>query len=211
MLTERDKKNHHVSFWVQAGAALFVIAILYFVSKFKVKNKTDIKLINSKAGQIIKQKSKMKNQEYIDQLNPAVKDDFVKFIKDIEKLGYVVVITSGYRSFQRQAELKKEDPKNAAPGFSSHNYGTALDFVLYKDGKMIGKGNQYQDQWKKSGVPELAKNKYGMRWGGDFPGYPDSVHFDFNNKYGTKHLYELALKRFGSPEMAKGNELDLTA
>lgn len=164
--------------------------------------------LKKKVDQKIKQKFSMKNQEYLDQLNPSVRGQFISFIKDIESMGYKVVITSGYRSFQKQASLKAQDSRNAAPGFSSHNYGTALDLVLVKDGKMIQK-NAPRSEWIDTGVPRLAKKKYGMRWGGDFPGYHDPVHFDFNNKYDTKKLYAQAIRQFGSPDKVKGNQLKL--
>lgn len=155
----------------------------------------------------LKGKYSEKNEAYIKDLNPAVRDKFREFINDIEAMGFTVMGTSGYRSFQKQAVLKKEDSRNASPGYSPHNYGIALDFVLYKNGKMIGKADI--DGWKKSGVVELAKNKYGMRWGGEFPGYPDGVHFDYANLYPTNKLYAMAVKQFGSVENAKGNEIKL--
>lgn len=35
MLTERDKHNHKMSFWVQVGAAAFIAMLFYLISKFK--------------------------------------------------------------------------------------------------------------------------------------------------------------------------------
>jgi len=32
--------------------------------------------------------------------------------------------------------------------------------------------------WKASGIPEIAVKEFNMRWGGDFSGYLDCVHFD---------------------------------
>ncbi len=164
--------------------------------------------INKLVAQDLKTNFSAKNQAYIDSLNPAVKQQFINFIQDIQKLGYTVIITDGYRTFQQSAKFKKQDARNATPGFSSHNYGTALDLVLVKDKHIIQK-NAPTAEWVSTGVPALAKSKYGMRWGGDFPGYPDNVHFDFNNKYNTKDLYAAAMKKFGSVENAKGNELQL--
>lgn len=185
---------------------VLIIAILIFIAK-RSKNK---KTLGGSVDNLIKDRYYMKNSEYLNQLNPAVKSVFENLIADINKMGYQVVITSGYRSFQKQAELKKLDPRNAAPGYSSHNYGTALDFVLVKDGKMIQK-NAPRADWVKTGVPELAIKKYGMRWGGDFPGYPDHVHFDLNGKYDTKKLYAAALKKYGSENKIIGNKLDLNS
>ncbi len=206
-------KQHHINFWLQVGSGLFLVILLYFVSKFKVKKTSTAetkKIIDQKVKTILTGKYKMKNEQYIDQLNDAVKEKFAEFISDVQKMGYVVAITSGYRTFQEQIILKEKDKRNASPGFSSHNYGTAIDMVLYKDGKMIGKGHKYLQDWINSGVPELAKTKYKMRWGGDFKGYEDEVHFDYNNIYDTKKLYSMAIAKFGSPEKAEGNKLKLT-
>ena len=46
--------------------------------------------------------------------------------------------------------------------------------------------------WQK--VANLGKAKYGLRWGGDFSGGWDKVHFDYGNKYSIqqlKALYEM--------------------
>jgi len=32
--------------------------------------------------------------------------------------------------------------------------------------------------WKESGMPQIAVSEFKMRWGGDFSGYLDGVHFD---------------------------------
>lgn len=163
----------------------------------------------SRVDQLLRERYKMSNQDFLNGLNPTTRPVFTAFVKDIQDLGYTVDITSGYRTFQRSAELKKEDSRNATPGFSSHNYGTALDLVLIKDGKTVMK-NATRAAWLATGVPQLAKTKYGMRWGGDFAGYEDNVHFDLNNKYDTKKLYAAALKQFGTVDKVRGNELDLT-
>lgn len=100
----------------------------------------------------------------------------INFVKDIEtKLGYKVTITSGVRSYQKQAALKKQDARNAAAGNSAHEYGNAIDIVLSKGGKTINK-NSSPLQWKASGVTQLAK-KHGLNWGGNFKNYYDPVHF----------------------------------
>lgn len=163
----------------------------------------------SRADELVRQRFMANNQDHINSLNPGVKNLFISFINDIQALGYVVVITGSYRTFQRSAELKKENPKNAAPGFSSHNYGTAIDINLVKDGRMIRKDNSKKD-WEATGVVQLAKKKYGMRWGGDFSGYADNVHFDLNNKYDTEKLYAQALRQFGSVDKVQGNLVDLS-
>ena len=108
--------------------------------------------------------------------NIKLNSKLLNFVKDIEtKLGYKVTITSGVRSYQKQAALKKTDPRNAAAGNSDHEYGNAIDIVLSKGGKVINK-NSSPLQWKASGVTQLAK-KHGLNWGGNFTNYYDPVHF----------------------------------
>lgn len=208
--TNENKKKRNYG---PAAGVLTLLILLGIAKKKQEPHKgspaQQKKALETRVKQILKGKYKMKNQEFINQLNAAVRDKFTQFIAEVESMGYVVAITSGYRSFAEQIILKNKDARNAAPGFSSHNYGTAIDMVLYKDGKMIGKGAAYTKAWLATGVPQLAKNKYKMRWGGDFPGYPDEVHFDYNNIYDTKKLYAMAIKQYGSADKAKGNELKL--
>lgn len=157
----------------------------------------------------IKQMAEIQNANILNDLHPAVKSNFIAFVNDILALGYTPVLTSGYRSFAKQQLLKEQDHRNASAGFSSHNYGMAIDLVLVKGKNTINK-NSPISEWEKTGVPALAKRKYGMRWGGEFAGYPDTVHFDYQNKYPTNTLYKLALNQFGTIGAVKGNEVRLT-
>ena len=193
-----------------SGIGVFSLAVFLGIKKSKSSNTVSNKaFIDNKVKTILKGKYKMKNQEFLVQLNDAVRDKFTEFVAEVETMGFVVAITESYRTFQQSAIFKKQNPLNATPGFSSHNYGTAIDMVLYKDGKMIGKGDQFYKAWVDSGVPKLAKEKYKMRWGGDFAGYKDEVHFDYNNIYDTKKLYAEAIKIYGSAEKAQGNKIKL--
>lgn len=148
----------------------------------------------------------MANETHLKELNPKVEAQFRAFIKDIEAMGFKVIITDAYRTIKRSAELYKLNSKNAKPGYSSHNYGTALDLNVIKNGKQYMKATSLKE-WIATGIPKLAKEKYGMRWGGDFSGYKDPIHFDYNNKYNTVKLYELAVKQFGTIEKAVGNRV----
>lgn len=147
-------------------------------------------------------------EKFVRELHPKVQNDFRRFIKEVQdKYGYDVIITDAYRTFAESAKFKKLDPRNATPGYSAHNYGIAIDMVLQKDGKMLHK-NDAKSAWEATGIPQLAKTKYGMRWGGDFTGYTDNVHFDFANKYPTDHLRQLAIQQFGSDEnKIQGNKV----
>jgi len=149
-----------------------------------------------------------KEQEYfIKDLHPKAQDIFRKFIKLIEAKGYNVIINSGYRTFSEQSKLKKENSKNATPGSSMHNYGFAIDINLQK-GTGLWKKEDSDEHWLKTGVPQLAK-ELGLRWGGDYKGYQDAVHFDIAMDAGK--LLTLAYKQFGTnPENIRGNEVQLT-
>ena len=116
------------------------------------------------------------NEGYLKQLNSSAASTFRNFIKDIEtKLGYKVTITSGFRTYEKQAELKKQDARNASAGTSAHEFGNALDLILTKNGKTINKST-VPAIWRATGVLQLAK-KHGLNWGGNFPNYYDPVHF----------------------------------
>lgn len=137
------------------------------------------------------------NDKIINELHHNVRDNFRRFVTEVEdSLGYNVTLTDGYRTWAESAVFKQQNPKNATPGYSSHNYGMALDLVLTKNGTTLHKADSLA-KWNATGVPKLAKEKYKMRWGGDFNGYPDTVHFDYQNIFPTKVLYQLALAQFG--------------
>lgn len=161
-----------------------------------------------KVSQNIMKRFADSNKQHIDSLNAGAKKEFQDFINDIIKAGYAVVITSSYRDYLKQAAQK--DKKKGTPGYSTHNYGIGLDLNLVKDGKWINKDSSNSD-WNKTGIVKLAKDKYKMRWGGDFKDYHDPIHFDLGNKYNVVKLYAQGLKQFGTPEKIQGNKLKLAA
>lgn len=68
-------------------------------------------------------------------LNAAVARAARLIVQDFNALGIGrAVLTSGYRSLRKQAELydayKKGGPLAAAPGKSAHNYGLAVDIAI---------------------------------------------------------------------------------
>lgn len=150
----------------------------------------------------------MNNETQLSELHPVVQTQFRAFVKDIEAMGFKVIITDCLRTIAKSAELKKQNPKNAAPGLSSHNYGTAMDLNVIKAGKQYMKATPLAE-WEATSIPKLAKEKYGMRWGGDFNGYKDPIHFDYNNKYNTTTLRALALKQFGTLDKMIVSQLKL--
>ena len=149
-------------------------------------------------------------ERYIKNLNSKVRRKFRKLINRIQKeTGYKVIITSGYRDFAHQERLKRENSKNAKAGFSEHNYGIALDFVAIKGTHRLRKSTSKRE-WEQTGIPQIAKSM-GFRWGGDFKGYHDPVHFGLGHIYDTSKLKEKAHSKFGyNNSNIKGNQIRLT-
>ncbi|MBC7948984.1 MAG: M15 family metallopeptidase [Chitinophagaceae bacterium] len=115
---------------------------------------------------------------------PENKKVFVKFINEINRLGYNVIITSTNRSYQEQFQLNLQDSRNADPGHSRHEHGSAIDINL--ESKTTGKRYKKltsKEAWEATGVPALAK-QMGLQWAsgnGSFGNYVDRVHFQIVN------------------------------
>lgn len=147
------------------------------------------------------------NQEAaINKLHKTAQEPFKKLISAIEKKGYKVYVTSGYRTWAEQDKQHQTNPSKIPPaGGGYHNYGMALDVNLSKDGK-YWKMKTPTEEWLKTGIPQMAE-AMGFKWGGRFKDYPDHVHFDWR-KYDSKELKQLAIKQFGTnPENIQGNKV----
>lgn len=135
------------------------------------------------------------NKLKLEEANPVSKLQFEKLIAAMEAKGYTVTITSLYRSFAKQQELKNENSKNASAGTSAHNYGMAMDINLNKDGKWLSKTSSEQD-WINTGVVGIAKG-LGLRWGGDaFPTYYDPIHFETTKEGDTTRFLAEAKAKY---------------
>ena len=133
-----------------------------------------------------------KNRAKVEALHPAYQDNIKEFFSWIEKnTPYNVIVTSGYRTFEHQAELYKENSKNAPAGKSNHNYGFAVDINLRhkKTGERLKKASS-KSKWLATGIPQQAK-KMGIDWGGDFNSYHDPIHFYKANMPSTTQMYAL--------------------
>ena len=125
-------------------------------------------------------------REIIENLNitPGVQEKFEEFVLQIQDTtDYVVLITNGYRSVEKQVELVNnfqetgKDPRPAIPGKSLHQYGLAIDINLRgSDGKLISTESS-DEEWRETGVVDIA-NRLGLRWGGNFKNNDDPIHFD---------------------------------
>jgi hypothetical protein len=121
------------------------------------------------------------NMWVLNDLPAGNRKKFVQLINAINARGYKVAIKdadAGMRTYERQVALHRANGNNAKPGNSRHEIGRALDINLINKGT----GRQYRKadskyEWTLTGVPQLAKS-FGFKWGGDFNGYNDPVHFE---------------------------------
>jgi D-alanyl-D-alanine carboxypeptidase/Family of unknown function (DUF5715) len=114
-------------------------------------------------------------------VNPDNYNQFLQFVQEVEKqTSWKIYITSTYRSFEEQAKLKKQDPRNASPGNSKHNFAKAIDIVLYQNTfwwqRWIEKRSK-KELWLSSKIVAIAK-KHHLIWGGNFSKYYNPVHFE---------------------------------
>lgn len=141
-------------------------------------------------------------------LHPKIRAAAIKFLNDAAKAGIKIRVTSGLRTYEEQGKLYAQgrtqqelnnmgysyliaQPQllkvtNAAPGYSLHNFGLALDVVEIKDGKAVG----FQKDYPLSRWSEIATygKANGFSWGGDWTGFKDRPHFQ--NMFG-KSLAQL--------------------
>jgi hypothetical protein len=188
-----SKKNK--DFLLVGGFGLTLFGVLY-MTRHKIKS-----FVTGEA-------SPKNNQEYLNTLHPKYKGLFTLFVNRVTSKGYKVQINSAYRSFAKQAQLKKEDPRNATAGFSVHNYGLGIDMQVSKDGKIYGKDTP-TSEWLKTGIPQLAQSM-GLFWGDNFKGYHDRVHFEVAGM-NTGNLYASALRQFQTtdPNKIQGNRVNI--
>lgn len=151
---------------VSSLAILLTIGVIIYVN-------TDDKLRFPKDAKWSQEKNAVAE---VERLHPKLRQRFADFFTDVEKLGYSVIITDGFRSKAEQAGLKGDNNSNASAGLSDHEYGFAVDVNIKKDGKSILKKASSTQDWIKSGVVGVAK-KHGFKWGGDFSNYHDPIHF----------------------------------
>lgn len=117
------------------------------------------------------------SKKIIERLHPKFRNMVAELFTRAEKeLGLNLYATSGYRTYAEQVALYNQNNSNAKAGFSSHNFGFAVDLNVRKNGNTILKKSSSNEAWKKSGVVSLAKS-IGIDWVGDFGSYHDPVHF----------------------------------
>lgn len=101
------------------------------------------------------------------------------------KLGYVVKVICGTRSWAEQEELYAKGRTapgarvtNARAGSSWHNYGVAFDIGLFTaKGEYVTDDEVYRRLVELAGVPE------GFEWGGSWKSFKDMPHFQWVRVY----------------------------
>ena len=143
----------------------------------------------------------------------------VKLRKDF---GNKLILTSGYRSYSTQKDMRTEydlwesngrvGPKpyvarpSSPPG--PHTVGMAIDCnVANSSGNIIARGSDPKQIWEATGAPAVARAMR-LTWGGGFKDY-DPVHFQAIPPGGQRALFQEAKKNSEnsgkSPETAAFN------
>lgn len=124
-----------------------------------------------------------------------IADEVLRVLDDaLAGKGYHLIVAEGRRDAQRQLALWSQgrvlkegtwivtDPRSivtkAPPGSSPHEYGLALDVLLYPDGGWPGAGVPLKAEhpgWVIFG--DVVRATKDASWGGDFPGWKDRPHF----------------------------------
>jgi peptidoglycan L-alanyl-D-glutamate endopeptidase CwlK len=99
------------------------------------------------------------------------------------KHGVTVEVISGFRSWQRQAELYAQGRTKpgkivtkAKPGSSWHNYGLAIDLGLFKDGQYLDSENPRLADKLYRELGDLAATM-GIEWAGTWKSFTEGPHF----------------------------------
>lgn len=114
---------------------------------------------------------------------------FQKFIEEAKTIaasfGYTYIALSGHRDKEEQNalyEIGRSKPgkivTNARFGYSNHNFKTALDFGVFKNGKYLDETHPAESEKVHRAVSKIA-SKYGLDWGGNWKGkFQDYPHFE---------------------------------
>jgi hypothetical protein len=122
------------------------------------------------------------NHARIDRLHPLVIPKARKWLLNVEAEGINVLVTQTLRTVEEQNKLYAQGRTSLGQvvtqvrgGYSYHNYGLALDFVLLNEmGDMCW---NVDSDWHK--VAEIGK-ACGFAWGGDWEGFKDYPHLEMN-------------------------------
>ena len=124
----------------------------------------------------------VRNDKVISTLLPALQPKARTLAVSLEAAGIWFLWTEGRRTWLRQAWLYasgrlRPGPilTKAKPGTGKHETGRALDFVPADGNGVL----HWQDTARINQIGAIAKSQ-GWTWGGDFPGFRDIVHIEYN-------------------------------
>lgn len=126
-----------------------------------------------------------------DKIQPEWLDKQKYFIQAANEMGLTLVYSDVTRTVA-ESNIGRAEKGNLVckGGESPHNYGTAIDIVLLKDGKPIGVNSQTQTDFANR-VKTLSQNT--VTWGGDW------------TKAGERHHFELkGWQKYKSPQYLIG-------
>jgi len=131
-------------------------------------------------------------------LDPQVKGVFAAFTieakKEAAKFGCEYIAISGTRPWEKQNEIynqpwdgkdndgdgrvdeKDEKVTNAKPGYSWHNFGLAVDYGVFKDGKYLDSTNPKLATLVHASAATRAKD-FDIEWGGNWRTFKDTPHY----------------------------------
>jgi peptidoglycan L-alanyl-D-glutamate endopeptidase CwlK len=121
-------------------------------------------------------------------LHPKLRNEAINIFNEIEAKGVKVRCTYALRTFAEQQALYNHGRvtpgnivTNASAGYSFHNYGLSLDYVLIHDDRQI-RWSMTEDL-DKDKIPDWlevanAFKKYGWTWGGDWTQFKDYPHVE---------------------------------
>jgi hypothetical protein len=131
----------------------------------------------------------------------AFRPFLAEFVNDWD--GYKMKINAVGRTYEKSVYLKSLDKRNAAPGYSKHNYYSGLDFnIVTPLGEMLRKKGM-RSKWINQGFQKLA-NKHDIEWGGDFAKYEDCIHFSV--KFNINTAVKNAIAKYGSLDKLTGDK-----
>lgn len=135
-------------------------------------------------------------------MHPTVKAAAIELIRRAYAEGIYIFITQGHRTYEEQAAIYgqgrssyvykgkqygqpgKSKVSNAKPGYSNHNFGVAIDYVLTnKEGTATTW--EVNKDWKR--VAAIAK-KLGFAWGGDWTSFKDYPHLEMTGGLSTSQM-----------------------
>jgi hypothetical protein len=130
------------------------------------------------------------------ELDPKARPSFKKFFNILKDRysGYKAIVNSVRRTWEESYNLKftpntnSFNPSNAAPGFSLHNYGLAIDINIETPASTTKRTllKRNKTPWIEEGLDKVAIEA-DLRWGGNFTNYEDCVHFDFYYNLNTAY------------------------